>query len=312
MKIVTYQELDSKNSILPLMDHAFRWPFNQRSFDQIAKIDPRLKDGPVGFCALENGCVVGYVGVMDLATRTLEGATEYIGGLYGVATLPSHVRQGISTALINRAHQHFEGKSYRFSLLGTSRTLVAHSLYEKLGYEDLFEIPSAYKMIRPRGTASKQKKQQKKTTKLDLEKILSIYNDHVKGKTGLTIRTEAHMRMLEKAEGLKAKECVIDKDSYVLFKYIQETWFNGVWIRELVALNTNEIDNLLDLVEGEAKDLIYDRAVMDDKLLKVYLSRGYMIQGRSHSVMMVKSLKRGRSFNQTYGDSFYLAGLDFF
>ena len=76
LKIVTYRELESKDSLLPLLDHAFRWPFNQRSFDQTAKIDPRLKNGPVGFCAVEDNRVVGYVGVMDLATRTLDGAVE--------------------------------------------------------------------------------------------------------------------------------------------------------------------------------------------------------------------------------------------
>ena len=309
LKIVTYRELESKDSLLPLLDHAFRWPFNQRVFDQTAKIDPRLKNGPVGFCAVEDNHVVGYVGVMDLTTRTLDGAVEYIGGLYGVATLPSHVRQGISTALINRAHQHFEEENYPFSLLGTSRTLVAHSLYEKLGYTDLLEIPSAYKIIKAKGAVSGQKR---KAAKLDLERILRLYIDHVKGKTGLTVRSKAHMRMLKRAEGLKAKECIIGEDGYVLFKHIQDTWVNGVWIRELVALNTKEMSGLLDLVEGKAKDLVYDRAVLDSMLLQVYRSRGYMIQKRSHSVLMIKPLKHARSFSPTYGDEFYVAGLDFF
>jgi len=309
MKIVTYRELESKDSLLPLLDHAFRWPFNQRSFDQIARVDPRLKDGPMGFCAVEDNRVVGYVGVMDLATRTLDGTIEYVGGLYGVATLPSHVRKGISTTLIDRAHQHFEGKNYRFSLLGTSRTLVAHSLYEKLGYADLLEIPSAYKIIRVKGAVSAQKRE---AAKIDLGRILNIYIDHVKEKTGLTVRTKAHMRMLKKAEGLKAKECIVDEEGYVLFKHIQDAWVSGVWVRELVALNTEEMNSLLDFVEGKAKDLVCDRAVLDSRLLQVYRSRGYMIQKRSHSVMMVKPLRHDRSFSQIYGDKFYLAGLDFF
>jgi len=309
MKIVTYRELESKDLLLPLMDHAFRWPFNQRTYDLVVKIDPRLKNSPVGFCAIEGNDLIGYVGVMDLATRTLDGAVEYVGGLYGVATMPSRVRQGICKALMKRAHQHFVDKGYRFSLLGTSRTLVAHSLYERLGYADLLEIPSAYKLLKAKNTVATQRT---KNTKLDLGKILNIYNHYMMDKTGLVIRTNAHMRMLKKTEGLKTKECIVSEDGYVLFKSVRDRWINAVWVRELVALNAKEMNRFLGIIEGKAKDLIYDRAVLNNKLLQVYKSRGYMVQNRSHSVMMVKPLRQGKSFSQTYGDEFHLASLDFF
>jgi len=114
MEILTYRDLKSKDELLPLMDNAFRWPFNPRWFEDFIKIDPRLKNSPVGFCAVENGIVVGFVGVLDLATRTLNGSVEFVGGVYGVATMPSHVRKGISTVLMNRAHQHFKRKNIAF------------------------------------------------------------------------------------------------------------------------------------------------------------------------------------------------------
>jgi hypothetical protein len=72
------------------------------------------------------------------------------------------------------------------------------------------------------------------------------------------------------------------------------------------------MDRLVGLVEEQAKDMIYDRAVLDNALLQIYRSRGYMIQERSHSVMMIKPLTADASFKQTYGDKFYLTGLDTF
>jgi len=90
------------------------------------------------------------------------------------------------------------------------------------------------------------------------------------------------------------------------------TWSRATWIREFVASNAKEMNRLLEFVEAKARDLILDRAVLDDTLLEVYRSRGYMIQRRSHSVMMVKPLTADVSFKQTYGNKFYLTGLDFF
>jgi len=125
MKILSYRDLKSKDGLLPLLDHAFHWVFNQRQFENLIRIDPRSKNGPVGFCAVENERIIGHVGVLDLATRTLDGKVEYVGGLYGVATLPGYTRRGVCTALMDKAHQYFKEKDCLFSFLATSPTLTA-------------------------------------------------------------------------------------------------------------------------------------------------------------------------------------------
>jgi len=102
MKITTYRELESKNELLPLMDQAFEWPFSPMEFEEEIKDHPRLKDNPVGYAAIEDSQLVGFVGVMDLATRTIDGAEETVGGIWGVATHPAYARRGISTALMQR------------------------------------------------------------------------------------------------------------------------------------------------------------------------------------------------------------------
>jgi GNAT superfamily N-acetyltransferase len=305
MKILTYRDLTSKDALLPLMDHAFRWPFNPKTVEKLVKIDPRMKDSPVGFCAVENGSVMGFVGVLDLATRVLNGRIEHAGGIYGVATLPSHARRRISTALMNSAHEHFRDKGYRFSFLTTSHTIVAHSFYEKLGYTDLLEMPSAYKVLKARKAEPAKKE---RIPKFDFDKILKIYNEYMKGKTGFVVRTEADLRVLKKGERLTARECVIDDDGYVLFRIER----NGVWVRELLALNAEEMSKLVGLVEERAKDLVYDRAVFDDRLLQVYESRGYMTERRSHSVVMFKPLTSQASIKLAYGEKLYTTSLDLF
>ncbi|NWG10735.1 GNAT family N-acetyltransferase [Candidatus Bathyarchaeota archaeon] len=310
MKILTYKELESKNSLLPLLDHAFGWTFNPRTFETLAKLDPRLKDSPMGFFAVERGNVIGSVGVMDMTTRTLDGSIGHVGGVYGVATLPSHVKKGVSTALMNAAHQYFTEKDYRFSFLWTSRTIVAHAMYEKLGYVDWLERPTAHKILMPKKAKQTKKK---KNMKLDLDQILKVYNKYVESKAGFVVRDKAYMKTTRRLESLSPKDCIITKDGYVIFKTnVGGTWIRGTWIRELAASDAQAMNRLVECVEEKSKDLIYDRAVFDDTLLEVYKSRGYMIQKKSHSILMVKPLNAKASFKKTYGEKFYLTSLDFF
>jgi GNAT superfamily N-acetyltransferase len=310
MNILTHRELESKDDLLPLMDNAFGWPFNPKMYEKLVKIDPRLRNSPVGFCAVENGRAVGYVGVMDLATRTLDGNVEYVGGIYGVATLPSHARKGISTALMNRVHEHFRERNYRFSFLCTGHALVACAMYQKLGYMDLFERPSAYKVLSPKKAKAVV---EQRSGKIDFDRLLRVYSEFVKGKTGFVVRDRAYLTMLKKTGYFRDKECIIEEDGYVIFRSnVGGTWSKATWIRELVALNAEERNRLVGLVEAKAKDLIMDRVVLDEALLEVYRSRGYMVENRSHLVTMVKPLTSDASFKQTYGDKFYLTELDSF
>jgi predicted acetyltransferase len=279
-------------------------------YEKLVQIDPRLRNSPVGFCAVENEHVIGHVGVMDLATRSLDGRLEYVGGIYGVATLPSHARKGISTALMNRVHDHFRERNYPFSFLCTSHTLVAYNMYQKLGYIDLLERPNAYKVLNQRKTKAAAKQG---SGKIDFDKLLKIYDKFVKDRAGFVVRDKAYMEMLKKTGYFGSGDCFIEEDGYVIFRSnIGGTWSKATWIRELVASSAKQMNRLVELVEARAKDLIMDRDVLDNTLLKVYKSRGYMIEKRSHAVIMVKPLTADASFKKTYGDKFFLSDLDFF
>ncbi len=306
MRILTYQQLDQKRSLLPLMDQAFGWPFDPLEFDKNIKADPRLRDSGVGFFAVPEDKTVACVGVMDLATSTVDNKVERVGGIYGVATLPGHTRKGICTALLNRAHEHFLEKNYRFSFLTTSPTIVAHGLYKKLGYFDVTSFPGVYKV------KEKPKKQKtvkrEKASKLNLTRMLEIYREYVKNKTGFVARDETYMKMLAKIHEIAAKESITTEKGYVIFKKDKKQ----VRIRELVAHDKREMKKLIRIVEDKAQNVIYGRDVLDPTLREAYADRGFTVLNSGHGVLMVKELTSHASFKKAYDNRFYMSALDHF
>jgi GNAT superfamily N-acetyltransferase len=286
------------------MEQAFGWPLDPFEFERVIKLDPRLRDSGVGFCAMDEGEVVGYVGVMDLDSRALDGTVEKVGGVYGVATLPGHTRQGICRMLLNRAHQHFTEKGYRFSLLTTSPTIVAHALYEELGYFDVTSFPAAYKV---REKIEKESKPSRQNAKLDFDLMLKIYRNYVKDKSGFVVRDRDYVRMLAKTYEITQRQCIMTKRGYIIFKQEKKM----IRIRELAARDEKEMNSLIRLVEQKAKNVIYARAVLDPKLRQTYKSRGFSVLESGHGVLMARNLTNA-SFTNTYGNTYYMTSLDHF
>ncbi len=307
MNVVTFRELRQqlKDEFLPLMDQALSWLFNPQREEELIRTDPRLGNSPVGYCALQNDHVVGFVGVMDLATRTLDGTLEPAGGIYGVATLPSHARMGISTTLMERAHQYFREQGYRFSFLNTSRSLIAHAYYQKLGYSDVKEIPNAYKVLRKTKTSKPTKSAKKR---LDWKKISKTYEQCSSQKTGLVVRDKDYFEMLVKAGKIQPEKTITTKTGYAFLKEEKETML----IREIISPTIDEAKELIAEIEKKAQTIVCDRVILDNNILQAYQSRGYMILNRSYLVQMVKPLRKSATFRQVYGDKFYRSDADFF
>ncbi len=175
MEIIEYKNLKAKEQLFPLMHQALWWPLDYRELEEIIEVDERL-NGPVGFCALKNSRLAGFVGVLDIPTKTLSGGQK-VGGIWGVATNPAFARQGVFKALMTRSHECFKSKSYPFSFLFTSRTLIAYDFYKKLGYKDVGwanRISSAYKLCEGAGFEDKENKKS-----LDWNRIHDQYSKSV-------------------------------------------------------------------------------------------------------------------------------------
>ena len=293
--------------MLPLMEQAFGWPFQELEYENSIKTDPRVKDNDVGFCAVADKRVLGFVGINDFVTRTANGELEKVGGIFAVATLPAYARQGVCTKLLNRAHEYFIERGYRFSFLTTDRSIVAHALYSKLGYSDVASFLSAYKLKEK--TERKEVSKPEKTRKWDFDRILDLYAEYVKGRTGFVVRDRAYIKTLIKEKQISAVECITAGKGYVIFKKGKK----HTKVIELVASDEREMNDIIELVERQPPNVVIGRIPLGDPVLsQVYKSRGFTVLEEGHAVLMVKELSPQTSFVESYGNRFYMSVLDHF
>lgn len=305
MDIITYRELEQKDEMMMLMELAFWWPMSPKDFDELINMDVRLKNGPVGFCAVKDERLAGFVGVMDIPTKTLKGETEIIGGIWCVATNPDFSRQGICKSLMEAAHNHFRKQKYRFSFLCTGRTIIAYGIYKKLGYtevEYVNEFLAVYKVL------DKTKPVDKKAdTRLDPEKIYNIYEKFVENKTGFAVRQKDFVTLFVKRKRFGERKSILKEKGYALVMDVR----NVIKVQDMVALNDAVYGELIDEIEELAKSGVIDRTVADERLLRIYKSKGYRVQKRDDGVLMVKNLTDA-SIDKIYGNPFYMGALDWF
>ena len=305
MKVEAYRKLASKNELFPLIDQALWKLLNPMEFEEEINADPRLKLSPVGYAAVKEGHIVGFVGVMDMVTRSLDGSEMEVGGIWDVATHPAHTRKGIATSLMQRAHHYFQERDYLFSLLTTGRDSIAYQFYQKLGYEEALTFPSAYKLLR-KGEKSVERASIKR--KPDWDRILEIHRQATADRTGLVIRTKQYMTMLEPRKIVHPEKTIQTEEGYALLKEDK----GNVTIKEIMAPTKRETTKLIRRIEEKAPKTVIDRLILDDKTLDAYRSQGYMILTQSYSVLMAKSLAKSTGFEQVYGDKFYLSSVDLF
>jgi predicted acetyltransferase len=305
MDIVTYRELKQKDDFMMLMDLAFWWPLSPKAMEERITSDVRLKDGPVGFCAVEDDRLVGHAGVMDIPTKTAEGKTETVGGIWGVATNPSSARRGISKRLMEKAHDYFRSKNYRFSFLCTGRTIIAYAFYRKLGYaevEPVNQFKGAFKVL---DRAESGRRSVSPT--IDPARIYRLYRKFVEGKTGFVIRQEDFATLHAKRKKFDEKISIFKENGYALLTESQDV----TKVQELVAFDEATRRELIDEIEQGAKSGVINHVITDQWLLGEYRSRGYRTQSGEDGVMMVKNLTDA-GIDEVYGNSFYLGILDWF
>ena len=305
MKIVSYRELEPKDDFMMLMELAFWWPISPGTMEERIRTDARLKDSPVGFCAVEEGTLVGFVGVMDIPTRTLEGEVETIGGVWAVATDPGFARQGICKTLMEKAHDYFRSQNYRFSFLCTTRTIIAYAFYRKSGYEEVEAVnqsKGAFKVLDRAESAARSV-----SPTIDPERIYRLYERFVQGRTGFVVRQKDFVTMYAKRKRFDEKKSIFKEDGYALLTESQDV----TKVQELVAFDKATYEELIDEIEQAAKSGVINHVITDELLLGVYKSRGYRIQSGEDGVMMVKNLTEA-NIEKVYGKSFYLGILDWF
>lgn len=305
MEIVSYRELKPKEDFMMLMEQAFWWPISPKAMAERMKTDIRLKDSPVGFCTVERDQIIGFVGVMDIPTKTASGEIEIIGGVWAVATNPAFVRRGICRTLMEKALQYFRSQDYNFSFLCTGRTIIAYAIYREMGYEEIEavnELKAVCKAI------DKPKPEVKKASlHLDPEKIYRIYEQFAEDKTGFVVRQKDFVTMYGKWKRFDDKISILKTNGYALLSESQ----NVIRVRDIVALDYNTYGELIDQTERLSLNGVINGSVADETLVDLYQSKGYQVQKGHHGVLMVKNLKDAQ-IDKVYGSSFYIGALDWF
>ncbi|HEX9911910.1 MAG TPA: GNAT family N-acetyltransferase, partial [candidate division Zixibacteria bacterium] len=252
----------------------------------------------------ENSNLAGFVGVMDIPTRTVSGNEETVGGIWCVATNPRFAKRGICKILMDKAHRYFQEKKYHFSFLTTSRTIIAYAIYVKMGYVEVEKVnnyPEAYKVLQ------EDKPDKKVETKLDPEKIFNLYQKSVRDKTGFVVRQNDFLAVSFERKRFDEKKSVQIENGYALVGGPREV----SRIMELVSLDERTYHKLLDQVESITPNGVIDRMITDEKLLDIYKSRGYRIEEGDHGVVLVKRLGKFE-FDEKYGDAFHIGMMDLF
>ncbi|MHB9058652.1 MAG: GNAT family N-acetyltransferase [Bacillota bacterium] len=144
MEIKTYDQVDPEQ-VLRLNLMALNYPLTPEMAVEARRLDPRVMPG-FALYAVQGDLVLGQVGMFEAPVVTREGPAR-AGALTAVSTHPEHGRGGVARTLILDAHRRMRERGARFVTLGTSRFLVAHSLYRSLGYSDLVLPANAFSPI---------------------------------------------------------------------------------------------------------------------------------------------------------------------
>ena len=134
MKIVEYDDVDPEK-VFQVTMLALGFPLTPEHAAHIRRTDPRPFPC-LAVCAVEDGVVVGHVGVFRLPMVTT-GGREDVGGVWAVSTHPQYAGREVASRLLDEAHARMRIAGLRFSTLGTDRFRGAHRLYRRHGYEDM-------------------------------------------------------------------------------------------------------------------------------------------------------------------------------
>lgn len=306
-KIIFFDELKDDYQFLRLMDSAFGFTWHPQDIIKRRKADERYKY-PFGFCLMKGKTLAGFVGVMDIPVKTIDGKTEKIGGIHCVATYPGFTRQGIARELLDVAHKHFQKLGYKFAFLFTSKSLVAYSLYEKLGYQDYTPINKlfrAYKIF-PKHKKREEKKDAKKI-KVNHELIEEIYSRVMQNWTGFATRIKNWFKSMNMVNRLDPKMIFIEKDGYAFVASSPST----TYIMEFIAETPKTYLKILNRIKKLHSPVLIDSYITDKRLLNIYKEQGFAFRQGTYFSFMYKPLT-DISFVQVFGNKFYLSALDTF
>ena len=283
MEILTYYEVDDQQ-MSELTLACFSHAYSREHVKKMVAADSRLPDWGGELYACENGKVLGTVGLLYPKLKTSEGVIK-VGGIRNVCTRPSTSRKGTARKLMEEAHRRMVEEGVRYSLLMTSRSLIAYDLYLKLGYKDVHIYPTAFKKVEKKDAKVEFREE------VDPMYVKELYRQSVSDLEGLTVREDDYWQMAE-ARGWPSNDNVEfaylgdEKVGYAMYHKRRKQVDCG----EIAAKDENSLRDILESLEATVdREFIVIYYVNPDhhKLLD---QMGYTINNDNWGRVMMKDI----------------------
>ena len=269
MQFKFYNEIDPEQSNeIMLTSHGE--PAYSKVVDRIRKHDPFCSPWFRMF-ALDGDKVIAQVGAAYPTIETTEGTVK-AGFVEAVAGMPSHARKGYAMALMKKVHEQMLDDGIEVFILTTSKTLVAYSMYPKLGYHDILQYNWGLKKIQKYpDTGISIKVRRHKIDDLD-----KMFRKSSKGQLGFVHRPNDYPRLRSSwGDGIYSKAVTFYRDGkpvgYALLRFMGE-FLN---VRELVTPNPKDFEPCIRTLENHFPKLYFTSSIMTrQELFKRYIDHG--------------------------------------
>jgi GNAT superfamily N-acetyltransferase len=246
----------------------------------------------VGVYAVENGEILSAVRVLRLPYTTPEGVQQ-IAGIQGVVTRRDSGRKELARRLLLEVHRREKAAGIKYSLLWTGRGQVAHSLYESLGYRDVYtpELAALRKGAREHGLGRYTLKDVKEDGVGPLE---ALHEKATMDRLGFTPRPSGIVRSLIHL-GFLAREslqAVFRGGRLVGYALLQK---HSMWcsLDELILDAETPLEEVLPTLEAAARGgwfVIRNTSVRD--ALPLLRKRGYHYSPFAYYSLMALPLEK--------------------
>ena len=221
-------------------------------------------------------------------------------------TLPA-LNKAFAVGSFDFVHRRYADTGLRFSFLHTSRSLVARSLYDKLGYVDIplagARAPRAL-LILPR----RQRRARPNRTRIgDLPTVERLFTESTAGQVGFVIRQRGWPLARLRQWKQKPADVFVDRHGYA---FTQPDAF-GRRIDEFICRDRAAYVRLLDRICSATSGGLVDYYVRDPLLRRIYAGRGARFRRETYSCLMVKPLTRA-TFRSVFGTRFFQSPVDQF
>ena len=317
MRVVAYDDIEPEDAMLIELV-CFGSTTTPEKIKLIRRLDKRSSDYYSIYALDDHGKPVSQVVVLYIDTQTQEGR-EKIAGIQAVATLPGHLRRGLSTALMRRAHELARERGIRIAFSTTSSSIVAHGLYVKLGYSTLATFDRGYKRI----TSKSGKQRHVSLRKFDARvasRLDELFSSQTRDRLGFIHRQDGFMAMLVKTNQATPEKLRIAYSGGEVVGYARvQGEADVVTTNELVGTDDAARSSIVDQIERQPHALwAYCSSLCDARLSQLYRNRGYRLHEPCFGRVMVASVDgslTGDEIAKLYGkdeNRFVIYSLDSF